>query len=80
MRFLQTLRDCIAQLPRMQRKVIEADLRSGSVADAGELAETLGTTKNSVYVTRSGARKALRRALTERGYEPGKGRSQPLWS
>ena len=78
--FLDTLRLCIRKLPRMQRRIIEADLESGDVADAGELAKSLGTTKNSVYVSRNSARKSLRRALLERGYSPGDGRSQLSWT
>ena len=68
--FLATLRDVISTLPRVQRGVIEADLRCGGVADAGELAAELGTSKNSIYVSRNTARKTLRRVLTERGFEP----------
>ncbi|MCK5945594.1 MAG: sigma-70 family RNA polymerase sigma factor [Planctomycetes bacterium] len=68
--FLLALRECIADLPRVQRGVIEADLRSGGVADAGELAAELGTSKNSIYVSRNTARKTLRRALAERGFDP----------
>ena len=67
--FVQALHECIDALPRMQRSIIRADLASGDVADAGELAKALGTSKNSVYVSRSNARRTLRRALRERGYE-----------
>jgi RNA polymerase sigma factor (sigma-70 family) len=77
--FLATLRECIQKLPKMQRQIIEADLKCGEVADAGDLAKTLRTTKNSVYASRSIARKTLKRALLERGYSPGEGRSQLLW-
>ena len=77
--FLETLRQCIDALPRMQRQIIQADLRSGDVADAGELAKTLHTTRNTVYVTRSNARKALRKALSERGFVPGQG-TQLSWT
>lgn len=68
--FLDTLRACIEALPRMQRLIIEADLRSGDTADAGELAEVLQTSRNSVYATRSAARKALKQALRDRGCAP----------
>ncbi len=78
--FLDTLRRCIAALPWLQRRIIEADLRSGDLADADELARKLRTTKNSIYVSRSNARKALKRALIEKGYQPGEGRSQELWN
>ncbi|MCA8949345.1 MAG: RNA polymerase sigma factor [Planctomycetes bacterium] len=79
-RFLDTLRRCIAELPRLQRRIIEADLRTGDVADATELARELKTTKNSIYVSRSMARKALKNSLLEHGYVPGEGKSQALWN
>jgi len=74
--FLGALRECIDALPRVQRRVIEADLRCGGVADAGELAAELGTSKNSIYVSRNTARKTLRRVLAERGFDPTAERSQ----
>jgi DNA-directed RNA polymerase specialized sigma24 family protein len=71
--FLETLWQCIADLPRLQRCVIEADLQNGDVADAETLAAALCTTKSSVYVSRSAARKALKHALMRRGVAPGDG-------
>lgn len=79
-RFLATLRRCIEKLPRLQRAIIEADLKTGDVADANELAERLRTTKNSIYASRSIARKALKRFLLEQGYAPGAGRGQAQWN
>lgn len=73
--FLDVLQQCIDALPRLQRQVIRADLQSGDIADAGELAAALQTTKNSIYVTRSNARKALRKALLARGIDPAEGKS-----
>jgi len=67
-RFLDSLRVCIANLPPKQRAIIQADLRSGDVADAGQLAEELNTTKNSIYASRSIARKTLKKALGKLGY------------
>jgi RNA polymerase sigma factor (sigma-70 family) len=78
--FVRAVHGCIAELPKLQRSIIEADLRSGDVANADELARTLQTTKNSIYVSRSIARRTLRRKLLAQGYVPGDGRSQPLWS
>ena len=66
--FLESLRTCISRLPPKQRTIIEADLRSGDVAEAGQLAQDLSTTKNSIYASRSIARKTLRKALGELGY------------
>lgn len=68
--FLTTLQSCVCKLPRLQRAIIEADLRSGDVADAKELANQLGTTANTVYVSRNKARMALRKQLHELGYDP----------
>lgn len=66
--FTEALRACVADLPRLQRLVVEADLQSDFVVDADELARRLGTTRNSVYVSRSNARKALKQALLARGF------------
>ena len=66
--FLTALRRCIDKLPRLQRRVIESDLKSGDIADAGALALELRTSKNSIYVSRSAARKTLARTLTEEGF------------
>lgn len=76
--FSAALRSCIERLPRMQRSVIEADLRNGDVADAGQLASELNTSKNSIYVSRNTARKTLWRTLGELGFGVG-GRDQS-WS
>lgn len=71
-RLLQVLLECIEALPPLQKSVIEADLLSDGTANAAELAEALDTTPNSIYVTRSNARKALKEALIARGlrFEP----------
>jgi len=68
--YLCAVHECIAQLPRLQRAILEADLRAGDTADAGDLAATLQTTRNTVYVSRSTARKALRKMLMARGHAP----------
>jgi len=70
--FLAALRSCIERLPSLQRSIIEADLRTGDVADAAELASELYTSKNSIYVSRNTARKTLRRTLSEMGCHLGK--------
>ena len=74
--FLADLRNCIQGLPKMQRGIIEADLRAGDIASAAELAESFRTSKNSIYASRSIARKSLRLCLNGRGHgfsgaEPG---------
>jgi RNA polymerase sigma factor (sigma-70 family) len=67
-RLLHALLECVAALPKLQRSVVEADLLCDGTANAAELAERLKTTPNSIYVTRSNARRALREALAKRGY------------
>jgi DNA-directed RNA polymerase specialized sigma24 family protein len=62
------LRECLADLPSLQRSVLEADLAAGGLADSGQLARELDTTLNSVYASRSAGKRALRRALAERSY------------
>ncbi|MBX3462276.1 MAG: sigma-70 family RNA polymerase sigma factor [Planctomycetes bacterium] len=68
--FLDALYECIAALPELQRRIIEADLRTGEVARTTDLAAELQTSTNTVYVSRLQARRALRAALRERGIEP----------
>ena len=69
--FVDDLHQCVSALPTLQRSIIEADLRVGDVAEAAELAREYGTSKNSIYVSRSMARKTLRRCLLARGHRLG---------
>lgn len=66
--FVVDLRQCIRGLPKLQRGIIEADLRAGDVASAAELAKSFRTSKNSIYVSRSIARKSLKLCLNGRGH------------
>lgn len=66
--FARDLRACIGRLPRLQRAIVEADLATGDVAEAAELVRRFKTTLNSVYVSRSNARKRLRKCLAGRGH------------
>ena len=66
--FVGDLRNCIRGLPKMQRGIIEADLRAGDTARAEDLAESFSTSKNSIYASRSIARKSLRLCLNGRGH------------
>jgi RNA polymerase sigma-70 factor (ECF subfamily) len=75
--YLDVLRECIDLLPALQRSIIEADLRTGGVASASELAEALRTTASTIYVARNRARKALRRALEAHGHAPEPAGPQP---
>ncbi len=74
-KFIEDLRCCIDKLAPLQMSIIKADLRSGEVADAGELARTHHTTKNSIYASRSIARKRLKREMIKLGHAPGEGTS-----
>lgn len=65
---VDALHECIEALPDLQRAIIRADLRSSGTASAAELAKSLHTSKNSIYVTRCHARKALKKALAARGF------------
>lgn len=68
--FLDAIHECIKSLPTHQRLVMEADLASGDMVSATELAAALHTTKHSVYASRSAGRKALRYALQRMGLAP----------
>ncbi len=48
-----------------QQTIIKADLAAGGTADAGSLAEMLGTTKDSIYVSRHKAHETIRREMTQ---------------
>jgi RNA polymerase sigma factor (sigma-70 family) len=67
-RTLKDLHAVIERLPDLQRKVIQADLDSGDVADAKWLASKFSTTEASIYMSRSKARQNLRLAMIDRGY------------
>lgn len=68
--FIADLYHCIAGLQAQQRDVILADLAAGGTASASELAKRLKTTRNSIYVSRTNGRKALRAALEALGHAP----------
>jgi RNA polymerase sigma factor (sigma-70 family) len=67
-RTLKDLHAAIDRLPDLQRKVIQADLDSGDLADAKWLARKFGTTEASIYMSRSKGRESLRLAMIGRGY------------
>jgi RNA polymerase sigma factor (sigma-70 family) len=66
--FAADVRDCIESLAPQQRAVLLADLAAGGTADTEVLADQLKTTRNSIYVSRNNGRKALRKALLNRGH------------
>ncbi|MEO6593778.1 MAG: sigma-70 family RNA polymerase sigma factor [Planctomycetota bacterium] len=59
---------CINRLPTLQRAVLRADLDAGDTVPAEQLARRLGTTANSIYVSRLKGRRALRLALQSLGH------------
>ena len=70
-KFLRDLYKCIDELPALQRAVVLADLAAGGTAATEDLIVEMKTTSNSIYVSRTNARKALRSALTGLGYQFG---------
>lgn len=68
--FTKALRQCIAALSVLQRRVIQADLLvpDGGVADTRELARTFKTSVNSIKSSRSQARKKIKRLMQARGF------------
>ncbi|MCW5775354.1 MAG: hypothetical protein KIS87_02765 [Phycisphaeraceae bacterium] len=65
----------VEKLPNQQRAVTKADLAHPTgTAPAADLAAALGTSKNSVYVSRNSARDAIRREMIRLGhYQEGDG-------
>ena len=65
---LSDLQHAIDALPQLQRRIIQADLAAGDVADAEFLASRFNTTKASIYTSRSRARATLREAMIRKGH------------
>ncbi|MCA8941089.1 MAG: sigma-70 family RNA polymerase sigma factor [Planctomycetes bacterium] len=59
------LESSISRLRGLQREIILADLEAGGVAEASELARAFDTSTNTIYVTRSKARRQLREWIVE---------------
>jgi RNA polymerase sigma factor (sigma-70 family) len=59
---------CLERLPPLQRAILQADLAAGGTAPAAALAEQLGTTHNSIYVSRLKGLRSLRRMLAQMGH------------
>ncbi len=73
---LENLHRAIETLPSLQRAIIKADLAAGNgLADAGRLAEIYGTSKNSIYVSRSKARENLKKQAEKISRRPAGKRS-----
>jgi DNA-directed RNA polymerase specialized sigma24 family protein len=65
---INDVRQCISQLPKQQRAVLFADLAAGGLADCKDLAQELGTTKRSVWVSRANGLRQLRTTLQKLNY------------
>lgn len=67
---LDGLCKAVESLPLLQKAIIKADLAADGLADAGRLAEIHGTTKNSIYVSRSKARETLKKQAEQFSRQP----------
>lgn len=72
---IAALHKAIEALPSLQKAIIQADLAADGLADAGRLAEIHGTSKNSIYVSRSKARETLKRQAALFSRQPASKRS-----
>lgn len=71
-RLIADLYRCIENLPPRQRDVLYADLEAGDTVPAAALATRLGTSANSVYVSRQRGRRALEAAMRRCGHYGGR--------
>lgn len=62
---------CLSELSPQQRAIVQADLAAGGSAPTADLIQSLGTTANSIHVSRAKARKGLLERLQARGLLPG---------
>lgn len=67
-RLYQDLHEVIGGLPDTQRTIAQADLDAGCNADNDYLAKALGTSKNSIYVSRNKARERIKQEMRKRGH------------
>lgn len=67
-KLLQALADCVDRLATNQKAIVLADLEYGASADGNALKEALGTSANSVYVSRNRAHRNIRKCLGSKGY------------
>lgn len=70
-RLLADLRRCIAALPSLQRRILQADLDAGDTVSAVALAAQFETSANSIYVSRQKGRKALLKSMKALGHDFG---------
>lgn len=67
-RLLRDFDDVIDHLPHLQRVITRADLAVGGAADSVRLAAILGTSVNSIRVSRNKARHRIRSEMLKRGH------------
>jgi DNA-directed RNA polymerase specialized sigma24 family protein len=65
---LSDLDAVIEGLGRVQHAIVKADLAAGGQADNARLAAQLGTSLNSIYVSRNKAHEAIRKGMQQRGH------------
>ncbi len=65
---LLDLHRCIAELPRLQRVVLLADLAADGRAPAGDLAAAANSSLGSIYVARAKATRTIRERLRRMGH------------
>lgn len=70
---IEDLERCIERLEGNQQVIIREDLKSEDVADAARLAHMLGTTTNSIYVSRNKARTNLKKCVENETQRRSKG-------
>lgn len=72
----KVLRNLVTELPEQQRAIITSDLAAHGTVSDEELAERLGTSRNSVQVQRHKAKKKLENLITQKGLYDRKGIEQ----
>ncbi|MFY9342038.1 MAG: hypothetical protein WAT39_06095 [Planctomycetota bacterium] len=67
-RLLVDTMTCLERLPPLQRAILEADLAAGGQAKGTDLVASLGTSANSIYVSRLKGLRKLRDLLARMGH------------
>lgn len=58
----------VAELNGLQKAIIDADLKADGLAHAGRLAESLGSTTNSIYANRNKAHESIKKRMIQLGH------------
>lgn len=72
-RRIEALDRCIQKLERNQQTIIREDLKSDDVAGAARLAKMLGSSTNSIYVSRIKARANLKKCVENESRQSSRG-------